>query len=98
MLAGAAAEVILSLSVVTSGTCSPAVAAAAAAAAAGDAPRLARSIQPWLDALPTSVDLPWLYWSDDELAELQDEDTIAEAQHLRGTFDAACQVGLRRLR
>lgn len=73
-------------------------AAAAAAAAAGDAPRLARSIQPWLDALPTSVDLPWLYWSDDELAELQDEDTIAEAQHLRGTFDAACQVGLRRLR
>lgn len=54
---------------------------------------LARSSQPWLDVLPPHVDLPWLYWSDAELAELQDEDTIAEAGQFREVFEAACEVG-----
>jgi hypothetical protein len=64
----------------------------AAAAAAGDALSQARSTQPWLEALPAHVDLPWLYWSDAELAELQEEDTIAEARQLATTFQSACQV------
>ena len=69
--------------------------AAAALVAGGDGGGVAaaKSAAPWLDALPTHVDLPWLYWNDAELAELQDEDTVAEAQHLRSVFDAACEVG-----
>lgn len=46
-------------------------AAAVAAAAAGDAAAAARVASPWLAALPAHVDLPWLYWSQAELAELQ---------------------------
>ncbi|KAL4856151.1 Glutamate decarboxylase 1 [Chlorella vulgaris] len=53
--------------------------------------RQSGSCQPWLDALPVHVDLPWLYWSDAELAELQEEDTIAEAGQLRAVFESACQ-------
>lgn len=71
--------------------------AAAAAAAAGGGgsggAAAAKSAAPWLAALPAYVDLPWLYWSDAELAELQDEDTLGEAQHLRSVFEAACEVG-----
>lgn len=33
------------------------------------------------------------YWSDAELAELQDEDTIAEARQFQAVFEAACEVG-----
>ena len=51
-----------------------------------------RGIAPWISVLPRYVDLPWLYWSEEELAELQDEDTLAEAAHLRSLYDAACQV------
>jgi hypothetical protein len=54
--------------------------------------RQSGSCQPWLHALPVHVDLPWLYWSDAELAELQEEDTIAEAGQLRAVFESACQV------
>ena len=68
-------------------------AAAAAAGGGGGGVAAAKSAAPWLDALPTHVDLPWLYWNDAELAELQDEDTVAEAQHLRSVFEAACEVG-----
>lgn len=67
---------------------------AADAAAAGDAAALATSVQPWLDALPAHVDLPWLYWSEEEMAELQDEDTVAEAQQLRAVYEDACQVSV----
>ncbi|KAL4421162.1 hypothetical protein ABPG77_000797 [Micractinium sp. CCAP 211/92] len=66
-------------------------AAAEAAVAAGDAAAAERSGQPWLNALPDHVDLPWLYWSDAELAELQDEDTIAEARQFQAVFEAACE-------
>ncbi len=68
-------------------------AAAAAAAAEAGGVAAAMSAAPWLDALPAHVDLPWLYWSDAELAELQDEDTLAEAQHMRGVLETACEVG-----
>lgn len=72
--------------------------AAAAAAAAGGGggsggAAAAKSSAPWLAALPAHVDLPWLYWSDAEMAELQDEDTLGEALHLRSVFEAACEVG-----
>ena len=76
-----------------------AAASAAAAAAGGDgdagvaaAVALSRTSQAWLDALPAHVDLPWLYWTEAELAELQDDDTLAEADHLRSIFEAACEV------
>jgi len=69
------------------------VAAAAAAAAAGDTTAASRVGQPWLGALPAHVDLPWLYWSDAELAELQDEDTLAEGRQFRAVYEAACEVG-----
>ena len=49
-------------------------------------------IAPWLSVLPRHVDLPWLYWSAEQLEELQDEDTLADAAHLRSLYDAACQV------
>lgn len=67
-------------------------AAAAAAKARGGGAAASSSAAPWLAALPAHVDLPWLYWSDAELAELQDEDTLAEAQHLRSVLEAACEV------
>jgi SET domain/Rubisco LSMT substrate-binding len=46
---------------------------------------------PWLDALPKNINLPWLYWSPEEVAELQDSDTITEAYNLRTIFDTAVQ-------
>jgi hypothetical protein len=67
----------------------------AADTAAGDAATGARSSRPWLAALPRHVDLCWLYWSDAELAQLQDEDTVAEAQQLRSMYEAACQASRR---
>jgi hypothetical protein len=76
-----------------------AAASAAAVAAGGDGDAglaavvaLSRTSQAWLNALPAHVDLPWLYWTEAELAELQDDDTLAEADHLRGIFEAACEV------
>ena len=47
---------------------------------------------PWVSSLPAHVPLPWLYWEAEELEELQDEDTIDEAFHLRSKFEQACQV------
>lgn len=47
---------------------------------------------PWVSSLPAHVPLPWLYWAADELEELQEEDTIEEAFHMRGKFEQACQV------
>lgn len=67
-----------------------------AEAAAAAAATMAKSSQAWLDALPEHVDLCWLYWTDAELAELQDEDTLAEARHLRAVYEAACEVKGRR--
>jgi hypothetical protein len=49
-------------------------------------------MQPWVDALPGTVPLPWLHWTAAELAELQDTGAVAEAQHLRGMFDDCCEV------
>jgi hypothetical protein len=46
-------------------------------------------IVPWLEALPAHIPLPWLYWSEDEIEELQDEDTIREALRLRAMFSDA---------
>lgn len=42
-----------------------------------------QAMQPWLSTLPKQVDLPWLHWSDEEVDELQDRDTIEEVEHLR---------------
>lgn len=39
---------------------------------------------------------PPQYWSDAELAELQEEDTLAEARQFRAAYEAACEVGLPR--
>lgn len=36
---------------------------------------------PWLDALPRRVDLPWLTWEPHELAELQDPETRQGIAH-----------------
>jgi hypothetical protein len=46
---------------------------------------------PWLDSLPKNINLPWLYWQPEEVAELQDPDTIDEAYNLRTIFDTAVQ-------
>lgn len=40
-------------------------------------------LRPWVSTLPSSVSLPWLYWTDEEIEELQDEDTIVEIYSLR---------------
>lgn len=45
--------------------------------------RVAAGTDPWLDALPRRVDLPWLTWEPDELAALQDKETLQEAAHLQ---------------
>lgn len=49
-------------------------------------------IQPWIDALPTHVPLPWLYWSEDQILELQEPETVAEALHLRNVLTITAQV------
>jgi hypothetical protein len=46
-------------------------------------------IAPWLAALPAHVPLPWLYWTPEELAELQDAATLREAALMRGALAAA---------
>jgi hypothetical protein len=46
---------------------------------------------PWLDSLPKNINLAWLYWSPEEVAELQEIDTINEAYNLRTVFDTAVQ-------
>jgi hypothetical protein len=46
-------------------------------------------IAPWLAALPAHVPLPWLYWTAEELAELQDGATLREAALMRGALAAA---------
>ncbi|KAL4513258.1 hypothetical protein Ndes2437A_g09170 [Nannochloris sp. 'desiccata'] len=46
---------------------------------------------PWLDSLPKNINLPWLYWSSEEVAEFQELDTINEAYNLRTVFDTAVQ-------
>lgn len=52
----------------------------------------ASPIQPWLEALPQHVPLPWLYYNEEELAAIQDEDALQECRQLRGIFSAACEV------
>ena len=39
--------------------------------------------EPWMDALPTHVDLPFLYWDDEDIARLGDPAIIAEIVTLR---------------
>ena len=51
-------------------------------------------ISAWIDALPTHVPLPWLYWDEASIMELQDADTIAEAHHLQTIFHHALQASL----
>lgn len=48
--------------------------------------------RPWLDALPEHVPLPWLYWTSDQLEELQDADTIEEALRMHAVYEDACEV------
>lgn len=38
---------------------------------------------PWISVLPEVVNLPWLYWKDEDIEELQDRDTISEIMHLK---------------
>lgn len=45
--------------------------------------RKAAGGDPWIDSLPASVDLPWMTWEPDELAALQDEETLLEAEKLQ---------------
>lgn len=52
----------------------------------------ASPIRPWLEALPQHVPLPWLYYNEEELAAIQDEDAMLECRQLRGIFSAACEV------
>jgi len=47
---------------------------------------------PWVASLPRHVPLPWLYWSEAEVAELQDAAVVAEAARLRQVLDAACEA------
>lgn len=55
--------------------------------------RLADGHNPWLDALPRRVDLPWLTWEPEELAALQDPETRLEAAHLQQRMLQLYQVG-----
>ena len=41
------------------------------------------SAEPWMDALPVHVDLPFLYWDDDDIARLGDPCIIGEIVTLR---------------
>jgi hypothetical protein len=50
------------------------------------------SIQPWADTLPQHVPLPWLYWPESTITELQDPDTVQEALRLRGVFEKAVEM------
>ena len=54
--------------------------------------RLAAGTDPWLDALPRRVDLPWLTWEPQELAALQDIETRQEAAHLQQCLMQLYQV------
>lgn len=46
---------------------------------------------PWLESLPDFVALPWLYWTEEQILELQDEDTIDEAFRLSAMFGEVCE-------
>jgi len=46
-------------------------------------------LAPWIDALPRHIPLPWVYWTQAEVAELQDIDTIEEAERLRDVLQRA---------
>jgi hypothetical protein len=38
----------------------------------------------WVGSMPTHVDIPWIYWEDEEITALEDEDIIREIYQLRG--------------
>ena len=38
----------------------------------------------WVAAMPAHVDIPWIYWEEEEIAELQDGDVIREVHELCG--------------
>jgi hypothetical protein len=56
-------------------------------------PRAADSA-PWVATLPLHVPLPWLYWGDDEVDELQDAEVIEEIGALRDVLDRALEARL----
>ena len=49
---------------------------------------------PWLAALPTHVDLPFLHWSDAEVAALADASAVQETRAMRQLFDDSFEVRL----
>lgn len=46
---------------------------------------------PWIETLPASVPLPWLYWNDDDIAQLQDEVILQEIACMRQSLKQKCQ-------
>lgn len=38
---------------------------------------------PWIESLPSSVPLPWLYWNDEDILQLQDERILQEIASMR---------------
>jgi hypothetical protein len=44
------------------------------------------SAEPWMDSLPVHVDLPFLYWHDDDIARLGDPAFIREIVSLRAFY------------
>ena len=49
-------------------------------------------ILPWLDCLPEHVPLPWLYWTEEQIIELQEDETVTEAIRLREVLTFAIEA------
>lgn len=47
---------------------------------------------PWIEALPKHVHLPFLYFSDADVAACQDADVIREAAAIRSNAEATFEV------
>ena len=47
---------------------------------------------PWLEALPPAPPLPWLGWSPAEVRNLQDDEALAEVEHMQWVLDKACRM------
>jgi hypothetical protein len=46
---------------------------------------------PWIESLPSSVPLPWLYWKDEDIVQLQDEGLLQEIASMRSHLARLCQ-------
>jgi hypothetical protein len=45
---------------------------------------------PWIESLPSSVPLPWLFWNDEEIVQLQDQGLLQEIASMRSHLAQMC--------